>query len=536
VNHRGVAGFRPGVLRRHREQAGLAIAELAKLTGMSTQEIRLYEEGREPGPDRLAILARTFKVSVLDFIDQDILGYGLRGLRAAAGLRQADLVAASKLPQSWITGLESGRLARMNDETAETIASVLGVTTAAVRKAHSWDVARYLQTHDPEQPKPKPQPRPAKPPRPPAPRPKIPWWAQRTPPRPKRKRVGPPPSTLASRMKLDGVSAFKAARLRELREQAGLTIPELARLTRMSVVNLDGYETGKVPRPARIILLAKTLNVELWELVDRDILGYGLQSLRVAAGLMQLEAGLRADIALAHLVQLEGGHVKHLADDLAERLASAYGTTIQAISEAHDWDVAHRRPDGSEPPPSESNPSESNPTELTPSIRARRASPMLIRRGQNGPPYTNPVYACTKVAPAASRSHASSGVSMPPAAISTSWSPARSRSRRSTASDRSRNGGPDSPPAPIAATSAAGAQSPDRDAVVFVAMIPSSRSATARSAIASTSSSARSGAILTSNGTPSSTSRTAASSGLSRSAACRSRNPGVFGELTLTTT
>ena len=364
MNHRGVAGFLPGVLRRHREQAGLAIAELAKLTGMSTQEIRLYEEGREPGPDRLAILARTFKVPVVDFIDQDVLGHGLRGLRTIAGLRQADLVAASNLPQSWITGLESGRLSRLTNETAETIASVLGVTTAAVRKAHAWDVARYQQTHDLERPEPKPKPGPApgpkpepkpkptaRPRRPPAPRPKIPWWAQRTPPQPQRQRVGPPPGTLASRMRLDGVSAFKADRLRELREQAGLTVSELARLTRISAVLLEGYETGKVPRPARIILLAQALNAGLWDLVDRDVLGYGLQSLRVAAGLMQLEAGLRADIALAHLVQLEGGHTKHLPDDLTERLASVYGTTTEAIIEAHAWDVAHRRPDGSDPPP-----------------------------------------------------------------------------------------------------------------------------------------------------------------------------------------
>ncbi len=147
------------------------------------------------------------------------------------------------------------------------------------------------------------------------------------------------------------------------------------------------------------------------------------------------------------------------------------------------------------------------------------------------------------MAPARSRSHASSGVSIPPAAISTSRSPARARSRRSTASAEGRSGGPDSPPGPAAAISAGELTSPSRDTVVLVAMIPSSPSPTARSATSSTSASARSGAILTSNGTrcppaapSSSAARTAVSTGRSRSAACRSRSPGVFGELTLTAT
>ena len=42
--------------------------------------------------------------------------------------------------------------------------------------------------------------------------------------------------------------------------------------------------------------------------------------------------------------------------------------------------------------------------EVKPASRARWASPVWIRCGQNGPPYTNPVYACTRVAPAVMRS------------------------------------------------------------------------------------------------------------------------------------
>ena len=73
----------------------------------------------------------------------------------------------------------------------------------------------------------------------------------------------------------------------------------------------------------------------------------------------------------------------------------------------------------------------------------------------------------------------------------------RARSRRSTASARASSGAPESPPL------AGGAPCwPGRRArsVVFVAMMPSSPSSSARSATASMSASARSGAIFTSSG------------------------------------
>ena len=88
------------------------------------------------------------------------------------------------------------------------------------------------------------------------------------------------------------------------------------------------------------------------------------------------------------------------------------------------------------------------------------------------------------------------------------------------------------PPAPSSSTP--GVASPSRDTVVLVATMPARPSSTARSAISSTSASDRSGAILTSTGVGVSA-RTAARIGRSDSTACRSRSPGVFGELTLTT-
>ena len=102
------------------------------------------------------------------------------------------------------------------------------------------------------------------------------------------------------------------------------------------------------------------------------------------------------------------------------------------------------------------------------------------------------------------------------------------------------SGAPESPPAPARSTCSGRDRSPARLMVVLVATIPSRPSSSARSATSSRSLSARSGAIFTSSGrcrsvTASARRRTASSSGRSRAVACRSRSPGVFGELTLTT-
>jgi hypothetical protein len=88
------------------------------------------------------------------------------------------------------------------------------------------------------------------------------------------------------------------------------------------------------------------------------------------------------------------------------------------------------------------------------------------------------------------------------------------------------------PPGPRSSTP--GVRSPDREIVVLVATIPARPNSSARSATASTSESDRSGAIFTSTGVVVSAS-TAARIGRNDSTACRSRSPGVLGELTLTT-
>ena len=102
-------------------------------------------------------------------------------------------------------------------------------------------------------------------------------------------------------------------------------------------------------------------------------------------------------------------------------------------------------------------------------------------------------------APAWRRSRTSCALETPPTEMIV-MPGSRERSRRSTSTERCRRTGPDSPPAPSAATSPAGVTSPSREIVVLVAIRPSSPRSRASSAMATTSSSARSGAIFTHSG------------------------------------
>jgi hypothetical protein len=54
---------------------------------------------------------------------------------------------------------------------------------------------------------------------------------------------------------------------------------------------------------------------------------------------------------------------------------------------------------------------------VIPSARIRSRNPSTIARTIVGPSYTNPVYTCTKHAPAVSFSHASANVNTPPTPI-----------------------------------------------------------------------------------------------------------------------
>jgi transcriptional regulator with XRE-family HTH domain len=332
MSRRGVDGYRPEVLRTHRERAGLSHVHLAELTGITVHELQEYEVARVPGPDRLAVLAKVFGIKPLDFVDRDELGYGLKALRTGAGIRQGELLLRAGLSPAQLHYLESGRRPRLAADLAERLARVLGVSMRAVYRANAWDVARRAAGGQ-----------------------------------------GPPPEDFQGEVVLPGPvrgtpragPAFIAGGLKARREAAGLSVEELRDLTGIPKAELTAYEgAARSPRPDRLAKLARAFGIAPLDMLDRHVIGYGLASLRTAAGLRQQDLVIAGDLSPATLRSLELGISKRLTRPVAERLAKAMGTTTEAVREAHAWDVANfdatnqvkgltqpRTPDNCCPPP-----------------------------------------------------------------------------------------------------------------------------------------------------------------------------------------
>jgi transcriptional regulator with XRE-family HTH domain len=138
-----VQGFNGQELRIRRESAGLSVSELASLAGVARQDVSRYESGTmKPGPDRLAALAAAVGGAPLDLVDREELGEGLKALRAAVGLTQADLAGQSgpDMTVSRLKSLELGQVRRLPHADAAALAVALGTTVVAVRAAHQWDM------------------------------------------------------------------------------------------------------------------------------------------------------------------------------------------------------------------------------------------------------------------------------------------------------------------------------------------------------------------------------------------------------------
>jgi transcriptional regulator with XRE-family HTH domain len=323
MSRRGVDGYRPEVLRTHRERAGLSHAELAGLTGITVHELQEYELARVPGPDRLVVLAKVFGISPIDFVDREKLGYGLKALRTEAGIRQGELLLRAGLSPAQLNYLESGRRPQLSADLAERLARVLGVSIRAVYRANAWDVARRAAG----QPGPPPDDVHGKP-----------------------GDLHGKPGDFRGEIVLPGPvrgtpregPAFVAAAVKARRERAGLTVEELRDRTGIPKAELEAYERGgRSPRPDRLARLARAFGIAPLDMLDRDVIGYGLTSLRTAAGLRQQDLVISADLSPATLRSLELGISRRLTRPVAERLAKAMGTTTEAVREAHAWDVAN---------------------------------------------------------------------------------------------------------------------------------------------------------------------------------------------------
>jgi transcriptional regulator with XRE-family HTH domain len=139
-------------------------------------------------------------------------------------------------------------------------------------------------------------------------------------------------------------TAFSAQGMRAQRERAGLTLWELRGLTGIPRPELQAYESGiRQPRPHRVVALAGAFGVRPLALMNRDVIGCGLASLRVTAGLCQQDLATRAGISALTLRGLESGTTCRLDWPTARRIARALRTSPEAVRRAHNWDVNRGR-------------------------------------------------------------------------------------------------------------------------------------------------------------------------------------------------
>jgi transcriptional regulator with XRE-family HTH domain len=141
-----------------------------------------------------------------------------------------------------------------------------------------------------------------------------------------------------------GVQGFDGQMLRARREQAGLSVSELARRAGVAPQDVSKYESGTTkPGPDRLAALAECVGVKPLDLVDSSELGEGLKALRAAAGFTQAELVKRSgpDMTLSRLKSLELGTVRRLPHADAAALAAALGTSVGEVRAAHQWDVDH---------------------------------------------------------------------------------------------------------------------------------------------------------------------------------------------------
>jgi transcriptional regulator with XRE-family HTH domain len=313
VTRRSDIGFKPEVLRESRERLGLSLADLERLSGFSSGDLRHYEAGRVPSPDRLLVLARILGIDPLDFTDREVIGRGLRALRIAAGLRVADLQFRTGLSPVQLAHLESGKRRELGDELALRLADALDVPVRTVRLAFAWDAAQYAA-------------------------------ADGTAPDESAARIEAArnATTSARSQKLPADRpVFSGDALRQRREEHGMSIADLRRLSGISTQDLTGYESGQVPGPGRLVQLANAFGIAPLDLLDRSVIGYGLRALRTTAGLQRADAAIAADITATQLKNLEEGITRRMSPDLAGRLAGVLGTSAAAVLVAHQWDLAN---------------------------------------------------------------------------------------------------------------------------------------------------------------------------------------------------
>ena len=133
----------------------------------------------------------------------------------------------------------------------------------------------------------------------------------------------------------EGVRSFDPAAMVRLRRARGLSHDALGERVGRARPNLIAWEKGPArPSPAKLVVLARALEVEPWELTTVGPAEATLADLRGWAGLTQPELAERAGIARSTYSLIERGGLA-LRPDTAERIAVVLGVDVGEVERAH---------------------------------------------------------------------------------------------------------------------------------------------------------------------------------------------------------
>lgn len=138
------------------------------------------------------------------------------------------------------------------------------------------------------------------------------------------------------RMSRRVLRGFSADRLIELREKAGLTRGELARVAEVSLGAVQSWEAGRaMPQVDSLAKVAVGLNVSIDQIVLIEPEKRHIGDLRVMAGLTQPQLASKIALSTTSLSSIELGQAS-LSRDVAGRIAAALELPVQTVVDAYE--------------------------------------------------------------------------------------------------------------------------------------------------------------------------------------------------------
>ncbi|WP_099020913.1 helix-turn-helix domain-containing protein [Mycolicibacterium palauense] len=129
-------GFDRAKLTQARIAKNLSVADLARLTGISVSALHKWEAGQAtPQIDFLVRIMATLKTPIDQVVTIDPADRYPGDWRVIRGLTQPQLAAAARIATSTLRGIERGEKG-LSDANAETLAQILGISTAEYRQAY----------------------------------------------------------------------------------------------------------------------------------------------------------------------------------------------------------------------------------------------------------------------------------------------------------------------------------------------------------------------------------------------------------------